>query len=685
LVRGILNLGSRTATRTPLICSSSVRPTADREFRLSRALIALAIALALIAAGKGSADAQQPVARAPYVIDGPSADIVHPASLGMSIARDGTGGLVYLKQVAGVQHVFVSTLASGSFQAPVQVDPGLGASSQPVIAAGNGGLLLVAFVSGGQLYVAGRTTGTGPLATQVLAAGSTNPAISIANSGKAYLAFIAADGGGDDVRVAYYSQRKWAIAPGALSISASDAPGTGSGAPAVAAAGDGIGIVAWGEAGHIFVRRMWGTALSVATEQADAALPGCSEGIADEPAVGTEGNSSFADVVFRETLSCGGAQQSRVLMNRLRGSQFVGLTQPDGLAGSSADNAADPQITEGEYGHGWITSARTGSNALMAAPLGDDGAPGGASQVNSIAQLTPPDGVPATAGLFSNLVAWQQDPGQGGQPEIRVRYAPKGGTLGPEIVTSSGAQGPTDADIGLAASGDVAGDSAVAWVQGAPGATEIVVAQLYQPPSPFGPVGPPRYQALPQPQLSWSQSKEPWGPVTYSVTLDGTRIAPTGATSLVVPSALADGPHTFFVTAANPVGQTAQSRTATVFVDTIAPVAHIAFQGSGLVGRAVNTFLTYADPPPPGQPPADASGVASAVINWGDTTVSPLHRGWHRSLHTYVTPGIYTIAAVVTDRAGNIGRVAMRVRIHKPKPKPKPKKHAPKPHHRRRA
>ena len=47
----------------------------------------------------------QPSPAPPTVIDGPSAAI---ASLGgLSIARDGTGGLIYSKAVAGVPHVFV--------------------------------------------------------------------------------------------------------------------------------------------------------------------------------------------------------------------------------------------------------------------------------------------------------------------------------------------------------------------------------------------------------------------------------------------------------------------------------------------------------------------------------------------------------------------------------------------------
>ena len=49
-------------------------------------------------------------------------------------------------------------------------------------------------------------------------------------------------------------------------------PERGSGAPQVATAGDGVGIVAWGEGGHVYSRRVWGTAPSVVDEQADIAV-----------------------------------------------------------------------------------------------------------------------------------------------------------------------------------------------------------------------------------------------------------------------------------------------------------------------------------------------------------------------------------------------------------------------------
>ena len=69
------------------------------------------------------APAQVPEPAARVTIDGPSADIVGLS--GISVARDGTGGIVYVKQALGIAHVFVSRLDGGVFQPPEQVDAGL--------------------------------------------------------------------------------------------------------------------------------------------------------------------------------------------------------------------------------------------------------------------------------------------------------------------------------------------------------------------------------------------------------------------------------------------------------------------------------------------------------------------------------------------------------------------------------
>ena len=69
---------------------------------------------------------------------------------------------------------------------------------------------------------------------------------------------------------------------------------------------------------------------------------------------------------------------------------------------------------------------------------------------------------------------------------------------------SSLQRGPTDAADGLAASGDINGDGAVAWVQGVAGARQIVTAQLYQPPGSLHALKKSVYSRAPRPLLSWS-------------------------------------------------------------------------------------------------------------------------------------------------------------------------------------
>jgi PKD domain len=592
------------------------------------------------------------------VIDGPSAAI---SSLGgLSIARDGTGGLVYLKAVSGIPRVFVSALVGGQFQSSVQVDTGIaGASSQPVIAAGNGGALLVGFINGGQLYVVDKASSTAGFGSpQALAAGASNPSLQMTSFGKGYLAFTVADGAGHDVRTAFYNNGAWSLEAAPLNVTPADDAGTGSGAPQVAAAGDGVAIVVWGEDGHVFSRRVWGTAPSVVDEQADSAsISGCGEVSAGNPAVSAGGDSSYADVAFQETVSCGGVAQSRVMVNRLRASQYDGATSADGLSTPGTDSGTDPAVAMTEYGQGFVTAAGQASDNVIAMELGNNGAYGPVLQVNSLPGTAPPDPVPGVAGLFSTLVAWQQTPGTTGPAEIRVRYEPRASTLGPELVVSSPAQGPTDAALGIAATGDGGGDAAVAWVQGTAGANQIVVDQMYQPPGAATVAKKLSYSRSEQPVLRWSASSARWGPITYTVTVDGTQVGQTGGGSLQVPTALANGPHSWRVTATNPAGLTGVSKVAGIFVDTVAPVLKVTAAGPRRVGSKEVARLAYRDPAP-------ASGVAKLTIRWGDKTVTQIKPGTHRVAHVYRRPGRYKITVTVADRAGNQTTVVRRVKIN---------------------
>lgn len=621
--------------------------------------------------------AAQPTPTPPQVIDGPSPAIAPanaPTGLTLSIARDGTGGLVYLKQSAGVDHVFLVPLQGGSFLAPVQLDAGfVGPSAQPVIAAGNNGALIVAFVNAGNLYITQRGgAATGMSTPRVLAAGGQNPSLQMTNFGKAYLAFTVPDAIGTDVRVAYYYAGTWATESGPLNEIPADNAGSGSGRPAVAAAGDGVAIVAWGENGHVYTRRVWGTSPSIVTEQADAAPPGCSEVSADEPAIGSGGDSSYAAVAFHETLSCGGQQESRVLGNRLHGSVYDGLYAADGLSTPTGDGADQPQVVASEFGTGWITSDRTGSFSTGAQWLRGSESPGGTQQLNTLTNASSPDAVPALAGFYSSLIAWQHDPGSGGQPEIRVRFADSGGTPGPEIVLSSPAQGPTDAAAGLTAAGNVAGEAAAAWVQTTPAGNEIVAEQLYQAPGTAPTQGPTGYVRTTQPTLSWAPSSELWGPVTYTITVDGVQTGQTQGTSLKLPAPLAQGPHTWQTTVTNRAGLTSGTRSGKLFVDTIPPVVSLQLLGARHAGALLHLHVLYTDSLPP-LTPAQGSGVAKILVRWGDRLTEVIH---HWRYHIYKRPGRYRITVIVVDRAGNRTQVTLLIKVTAPtKAKPKPKKH----------
>ena len=600
----------------------------------------------------------QPTAAPPRVLDGPTPAIAAPVALHSSIARDGTGGLVYLKG----GHVFVSLLQGGVFQAPAAVDGSLSAaSSQPVIAADNGGLLIVGFINAGNLYVVQRTsTSSGLSAPRLLAGGAANPSIQMSVFGKAYLAFAAADGSGWDVRAAYYYAGAWALESAPLNaLAAGDNAGAGAGAPAVTAAGDGVGIVAWGEGGHIFTRRVWGISPSVVYEQADAPTGGCAEVSSGDPAIGAGGDSSYAGVAFIEQLACGSVTEPRVLYDRLRGSVFDGITIADG-APTTPEGADAPTVAVGEYGRGWVTSERTVSHDVYAMALGDNEWPLGTSPVNSLSDASAPVPTPAIAGFFSSLVAWQHDPGITGQPEIRVRYAAQSGGLGTETVLSSASQGQTDAAAGLTAAGNVAGEAAVAWVQSTASGNEIVTAQLYQPPGAPQPQAPTGYVRSTQPVLSWSPAGGLWGPFTYTVTIDGVAQAATGATALRVAAPLPQGPHRFQVSVADPAGLTSTGRTMSMFVDSLPPAVAITLTGQPYAGAPLKLHLVYTDSPAP-LSPADASGIAKVKILYGDRTTEITRR--HYRLHAYRKPGRYRLTVYVTDKAGNTSKLTLTVRI----------------------
>jgi hypothetical protein len=324
-----------------------------------------------------------------------------------------------------------------------------------------------------------------------------------------------------------------------------------------------------------------------------------------------------------------------------------------------------------EYGTGFVTSETGQSHNLYATPLGGAENRGQTEQVNSLPNSAAADAVPSNAGLISNFIAWQQTPGVAGPAEIRLRYAPNGANLGPEQVVSSPSLGATDADQGLAAAGDVAGDAAVAWVQGSGSSTSIVTAQLFKAPGSFVPSNSFRYVVTATPLLFWSTSTELWGAPTYSVLIDGTSVGQTTATQMVPPAPLAEGRHSYQLSATNLAGVTTTAPTATVFVDTVAPRAAWQLRGTAIVKTREQLRVHHVDPPPAGLPKSAASGVSTVYVSWGDGSPRARIRRTTAS-HVYTRTRTYTITITLTDRAGNRTVIVHKLKI---KPKPKPKKH----------
>jgi hypothetical protein len=620
---------------------------------LLAALVAavLAIPSAAVAAGRRTPT----LAPSNTVIDGPSAAIV--GLDGLAVARDGTGGLVYVKDISGVAHVFVSALAGGRFQTPEQVDSGLtGKSSQPVIVADNGGLLLVGFINSGELYVVQEPATGAPWQSPIpIFAGAANPSLSISTFGKAYLAFTAL-GAVDTVRTAYYYNGEWALGSAPLNANPRESAGAGDDAPQVVTAGDGTAIVAWGEDDHIFTRRVLGTSPSVVYEQADpSSFGGWSEVSADDPQISAGGDSSYAAVAFDETLQSGATEQTRVLVNRLQASQYDGATAADAGGTESADQ---PRVALQEYGAGFVTAEGEQTHNVFTTTIADNAAPQGTAQANSAYEQAAPDAVPATAGTVSTLIAWQQNPGADG-PEIRVRYAPDGSDLGAEEVVSSPTLGPTNADEGLFAGGDLAGDAAIAWVQGSGPQTQIVAAQLFQAPGGITPSLLFQYARTLNPVLSWSPASELWGSPVYTVKVGGVVVGQTTATALQVPVALTQGRHVWQVTATDLAGLTNISQNSTVFVDTIAPHVTLRITGTRQVGYVLHATVTYTDAPH-GLSHADASGVKTVQIKWGDGSKAYISHG---ASHVYKRRRTYLVTVIAIDKAGNRTVVTRKLKI----------------------
>jgi hypothetical protein len=625
------------------------------------------------------------------VVDGPSTDLVRVG--GVDISRDGTGGVAYVKRDGGVDHIFVSRLVDGAWQAPERVDTTVAdPGSQPVVAAGEGGRLAVAWAGGGTLYAAVRASVNGPFgAPQPIASPAVNPSVDIGVNGGGWLVW-SSGGVVHAARLDRGTTQFTALADPVNVDPAQAAGDTAAKAPVVATSADETGLVAWGEAGgdgrtHVYARRLLTGGLSQLPQDLTLdSYQGATGGGADQPDVGIEDDSSFAWVVFRQAFADGAVQRTRAIARRLRGSAFDPPVDVDGLAFPGAgEGAGTPRIAINARGLGLAASGRTDSLSAFGAPLENDVFEP-ASRLETAQNGIAPRPQPAAAENNNVIVAWLQGTAgavssppavgallspavQSPSPDAQIRGrafdegnpAAARADVGPELLLSNPALGPIDDTAGMSVAADRVGDFAIVAMQGTGPDRRLTAAMLDRAPVAFAALTTERFRNLALPPLHWDKALDLWGAPTYTVLVDGQPVGQTKELTLTPTTPVADGVHRWKVVATDRRGQTTQTATRLLRVDATPPQLSFTITGTRRVGKLVTVAASVTDG-------AAGSGVKIVRIDFGDG----FRFGLRRASHVYGRARSYTVRVSATDAAGNAVAQTQVVKIAKP---PKPKKH----------
>jgi hypothetical protein len=627
------------------------------------------------------------------VVDGPANNILDVD--GAAMAPDGTGGIVYRKQLEGIAHVFVAPFANGNWGTPVEVDRGdVYGASQPAIAAGAGGRLLVVWVQPrgvvsnshaesvdvyalmgaalepgadgfGQSIVIDPNVGepdTGDVS-------GVAPRLAMAPDGNAYVVYrvVTSDcmtQGVDppnsacppndptarlvDVRVARYDYLLWSSL-GAVNRAPQIAMRTPTAENAPSIGIDDLsnnGIVAWQEpdssgVARIWVRRLFGTVQGNVLQASPETLNGRTvTSDADSPvvAVGPEGQARIA---YRIQGAPGSAvTTTQLFLNSLpisvdfHGGQLGGAVP---VAGAVDDHLGRPSAEvdrEGAFRLTWTDNgavdALTGSEEAVGSSI-----PIGSSEGQAYTTINPAGGGttvwPATAG-GAPVVGAREDYAEGAYQSAWL---------------AGNVAGPVG---GLSLGGDGQGDALLAWTQGPAGSSEVLGGFVQAPPAPFQVTTPVGWVRASSARISWEAAPDAVAGVTYSVYVDGhPRVRGlTGLATSLNPIALGDGVHRVQVLATDNSGQQTMSAASKLEVDANPPIVKVR-----LIDRGSGVRVTIRD---------SASGVDAGAcgISFGDGRRA---RGRKTVSHRYAHPRLYTITALVRDRVGNEATVHLRVRV----------------------
>jgi hypothetical protein len=573
-------------------------------------------ALALLAAGPACAAILPAV-----TLDGPSEDIV--AFGGAAMAEDGTGGVVYLKRVEGVPHVFVSRYIHGRWLAPIRVDVGqqFAASSPRIGAADDGELVVIwatpyATVEGkplSELLSATLSPGSEAFGEATIVdanvgeAAGLSPDLAMTASGQAYLVYrvigrlstVSVQRAGDvaeSVRIARFTGTRWARL-GAVNRNSglSMRPPTAANAPAVAIGPTGNGIVVWQEPevgtgiARIWARRLFGSSVNYVMPVTATSYNGAPiNEDADAPAVGLS-RLGQAEVAYRQPAGRGSPLPGpRIFLNVLSdgearsGAEFAGASIADNNVpgGKNAtvgrpaidvderlsmrllyDSNGTPRVVEGS------DLGLVGSVALGSPFVGSTLSP--ASEMPTAAAVGPDGG---------GVAAWPSADRRG-VPGVAVREDYPGGGVQTGLI--SGAGGGPIGELAVGRSG--LGDGIVAFQQGPVGNAAIVGAEVSAVPLNFVVDVPKGWIRPAAAHLSWEPAESANGPVTYTVLLDGHPVpTPASASALTIsPHYLSSGKHVVQVMATDRYGQATLSARSPLKIDGSPPRVTVGRAGGG--------------------------------------------------------------------------------------------------------
>lgn len=624
------------------------------------------------------------------ILDGPNNEILDVE--GAAMAADGSGGILYRKEVNGVAHLFVAPLVNGAWGAPVQVDgeDPYGAG-QAAIGAAEGGRLLVVWVQPRNVNARGVTvyalmsaslqagaSGFGPASMvdpevsepYTGSVSGIDPEIAMAPSGKAYVVYrVITDGcessttgepmssscvpgSGDklvEVRVAQFNYLRWNSlgsvnrAPRIAMLSP-----TAANAPSIGIDLDGNGIVAWqepssaGGPARIWVRRLFGTVKGNVLEASPETIGGRPvTSDAETPAVGVSPYGE-AKIAFRIHGASGSAVTTTQLYTNTIGSEL-------GVAAAELDGAV---AVPGALG------SELGAPSASVEPLGDFRVTWTQGQaVRELGGTIDSTGAPQSLGVTSGQTAQTTiNPAGGGTtawlatagsaPAVRVREDyPQGAFQLAQF--GGGIAGPIG---GLSLAGSGHGDALIGWSVGSPGYTEVLGDFVRAPPAQFVLDAPKVWVNARDVTLSWETPYDAVEGITYAIYVDGKphQTGLTGLSARLNAAGLGSGVHHVQVLATDTAGQETMSTEAVLKLDASPPLVRLK-----LVDGGSGVRVTVVD---------HASGVEAGAtsISFGD---GHSVRGRTSVVHAYAHAGTYTIAAHVRDNAGNAATVHLRVRV----------------------